>query len=46
MGHSAEVNQTVYTKVVDESLRLAVERVGGELEQLCAERAQKPNFVN
>jgi integrase len=46
LGHSPEINQAVYTKVVDQSLRLAVERVGSQFEQLCATCAQTPSYVN
>jgi integrase len=43
MGHSPELNQTVYTKVIPSTLRDAVEVVGRELLANCL---QRPNFVN
>jgi integrase len=43
MGHSPEMNQTVYTKVIPSTLRDAVEVVGRELLANCL---QRPNFVN
>jgi integrase len=36
MGNSAEINQRVYTQVMDHPLRLAVERVSGELFTNCS----------
>jgi integrase len=43
MGHSPEMNQNVYTKVVPDTLRNAVEVIGSELLANCL---QRPNFVN
>ena len=43
MGHSAEVNHRVYTKVIPDALRNAVEIVGGELLANCL---HEPRFVN
>jgi integrase len=36
MGNSAEINQNVYTQVMDHPLRMAVERVSGELFTNCS----------
>jgi len=36
MGNSAEVNALIYTQVMDHPLRLAVERVSGELFTDCS----------
>ena len=43
MGNSAEVNQQVYTKVLPETLRYAVDVVGNELFSDCS---VLPNTVN
>ena len=43
VGNSAEINQTVYTKVIPENLRRAVESVGNAL---CPDSAQQSNSVN
>ena len=36
MGNSADVNAMIYTQVMDHPLRLAVERVSGELFTDCS----------
>ena len=36
MGNSAEINQRAYSQVIDHQLRLAVERVNGELFTNCS----------
>lgn len=50
MGHSAEMNERVYTKVLPESLRRAVEVVGKDLLEDCSELFSNcsvlPNSVN
>jgi integrase len=43
MGHSPEMNQSVYTKVIPDTLRSAVEIVGSELLANCLHQAK---FVN
>jgi hypothetical protein len=43
MGHGPEINQSVYTKVIPESLRNAVANVPSELFANCS---QSPNWVN
>jgi hypothetical protein len=46
MCNSAEINRAVYTKVIDETLRAAMEQVGSHFEQLCATCAQESNLVH
>jgi integrase len=47
MGNSAEINQQVYTKVLPETLRNAVEVVGNDLLGNCSDIVQfSPNTVN
>jgi integrase len=43
VGNSAEVNSTVYTKTIAESLRNAVETVGRELFSDCSPRSEMVN---
>jgi integrase len=43
MGHGPEINQSVYTKVIPESLRNAVANVASELFANCS---QSPKWVN
>jgi integrase len=46
MGNSAEVNQQVYTKVLPETLRYAVDVVGNELFRLFSNCSVSPKLVN
>jgi len=43
MGNSAEVNQNVYTKVLPDSLRYAVDVVGSELFSNCSVSSETVN---
>jgi hypothetical protein len=43
MGNSAEVNDRVYTKVLPDNLRFAVNIVGGELFSNCSVSCETVN---
>ena len=43
VGNSAEINQKMYTKVIPDSVRNAVQLVA---DNLCAECAHEPDWVN